>query len=36
MSNRLLTRRETEERCAISRSTVYRLMRTDSFPFPSE
>ena len=30
----LLTRREVEARCGISRTTVYRLMRASLFPTP--
>ena len=32
--DRLLTRAEVEARCAITRTTVYRLMRTGEFPEP--
>ena len=34
MTDRLLTRHEVEARCGISRSTVYRLMRSGQFPTP--
>ena len=34
MTERLLTRAEVEKRCGVSRSTVYRWMRTGQFPEP--
>ena len=33
-TDRLLPRREVEERCGISRSTIYALMREEKFPLP--
>lgn len=33
-SDKLLTRREVESRCGLSRSTIYRLMRISRFPLP--
>ena len=33
MSN-LLTRQQVSERCGISRTTIYRLMRAGEFPEP--
>ena len=32
--NRLLTRTEVEDRCRLSRSTIYRLMDNGTFPRP--
>ena len=32
--DRLLTREEVQDRCRISRSTIYRLMREGRFPSP--
>ena len=32
--DRLLTRAEVETRCAIARTTIYRLMRAGQFPEP--
>ena len=32
--DRLLTRVEVEARCAIARTTIYRLMRCGQFPEP--
>ena len=32
--DRLLHRSEVEKRCGLSRSSVYRLMRTGEFPVP--
>ena len=32
--DRLLHRTEVEERCGLSRSSVYRLMRAGEFPTP--
>ena len=32
--DRLLRRAEVEERCQLSRSTIYKLMRADAFPEP--
>ena len=32
--DRLLTREEVQYRCRLCRSTIYRLMRADSFPKP--
>ena len=34
MPDRLLTRREVEARCGLSRSSLYRLMRAGRFPEP--
>ena len=34
MPDRLLTRREVETRCSLSRSSLYRLMRQGMFPEP--
>ena len=34
MPDHLLTRREVEARCGLSRSSVYRLMRQGLFPEP--
>ena len=34
MTDRLLTRAEVQERCGITRTTVYRLMRSGLFPEP--
>ena len=34
MSNNLLTRRKVESRCGLSRSSLYRLMRSGRFPEP--
>ena len=34
MPDRLLTRREVETRCSLSRSSLYRLMRSGRFPEP--
>ena len=34
MDKKLLTRPEVEARCRISRTTLYRLMREDTFPEP--
>ena len=34
MNDRLLTRAEVEARCAIARTTIYRLMRCGEFPEP--
>ena len=33
-TDRLLTRAEVEARCAIARTTIYRLMRCGQFPEP--
>ena len=32
--DRLLTRKEVQERCRISRSTIYRLKKDGRFPTP--
>lgn len=34
MNDRLLTRHEVEARTALSRASIYRLMRDGSFPEP--
>ena len=34
MTDHLLTRREVEARCGLSRSSLYRLMRLGRFPEP--
>ena len=34
MHDRLLKRHDVEKRCQISRSAIYRLMRTGQFPEP--
>ena len=35
MTDRLLTRQEVEERCGLSCSTIYRMMREDLDAFPT-
>ena len=34
MSDQLLTRREIEKLCRLSRTSIYRLMRAGQFPEP--
>ena len=34
MQDRLITRREVENRVGLTRSSLYRLMRAGSFPLP--